>query len=367
MAEPVKVLQGIQFHQLSSLISHVLVFGLGLIIGISFNFSISGFSSTFQLSQWPVTPSPVPPVVVGLREFRSSKSVGQEMSDGELVSRMRRSPVKGTGKVAFMFLTRGGLPLKAFWERFFNGNEGFYSIYVHSHPSFNGTYPKNSVFYGRTIPSKEVEWGQPSMIQAERRLLANALLDFSNQRFLLLSESCIPVFNFTTVYTYLMGSAHIFVESYDLPGRLGRNRYRPKMKPTITEAQWRKGSQWFEMDRRTATEVVADRKYFPLFEKHCRPGCISDEHYLATMVNIEFGERNSNRTLTWTDWSKQGPHPTGFESNNVTVGLLERIRDGSTCVYNGESTRICHLFARKFMGSALNRLLEIASQVMFIH
>lgn len=354
MAEPTaKVLQGVQFHQLSILISHFLVFGLGLVIGISFNFSVSGLSSTFQLSQWPVTPPTLPAGVVGLREFRSSKSVGQEM---------RKLP----GKVAFMFLTRGDLPLRALWERFFNGNEGLYSIYVHSHPSFNGTYPKNSVFYGCSIPSKEVEWGQPSMIQAERRLLANALLNFSNERFVLLSESCIPVFNFTTVYNYLMGSAHVFVESYDLPGRLGRNRYRPKMKPTITKAQWRKGSQWFEMDRRTATEVVADQKYFPLFEKHCRPGCISDEHYLPTMVGIRFGERNSNRTLTWTDWSKQGPHPTGFGSGNVTVGLLESIRNGSTCEYNGQSTRICHLFARKFMASGLDRLLEIASQVMFI-
>lgn len=205
------------------------------------------------------------------------------------------------------------------------------------------------------------------MIEAERRLLANALLDISNQRFLLLSESCIPVFNFTTVYTYLMGSAQIFVDSYDLPGRLGRNRYRSEMQPTILETQWRKGSQWFEMDRRTATEVVEDRKYFPVFQKYCHPGCISDEHYLATMVSIEFGERNSNRTLTWTDWSKHGPHPTGFGSENVTVGLLERIRDGSTCEYNGERSRICYLFARKFMGSALNGLMEIASQVMFIH
>lgn len=214
---------------------------------------------------------------------------------------------------------------------------------------------------------QEVAWGQASMIEAERRLLAKALLDFSNKRFVLLSESCIPVFNFTTVYTHLMGSAQIHVEAYDLPGRLGRLRYRPNMMPTITLAQWRKGSQWFEMDRRTAVEVVADRNYFPLFQKHCRPGCISDEHYLPTMMSIQFWQRNSNRTLTWTDWSKHGSHPTGFESGNVTVGLLEKIRSGSTCEYNGKNTTICHLFARKFMASALDPLLKIASKVMFIH
>lgn len=155
-AEPVAkvVLHGVQL-QLGSLVSHFLVFGLGLVIGISFNFYIMrGFSSTFQLSQLPVSPSPVPPPpVVGLRP----ESVGHEMSEEELlwrasmVSRNRKFPV---AKVAFMFLTRGPLPMGPLWERFFNGNEGLYSIYVHSDPSFHGTDHKNSVFWGRRIPSK---------------------------------------------------------------------------------------------------------------------------------------------------------------------------------------------------------------------
>ncbi|XP_022137629.1 uncharacterized protein LOC111009028 [Momordica charantia] len=365
-----KLFHAVQLH-LTTVVSHFLVFGIGLALGITFNFYVTRFSSAFQLNIQLSPPAPPPAPVMGLREFWSPERVAHEMSDQELlwrasvVPRITKFPVKTTAKVAFMFLSRGPLPLAPLWERFFHGNQGLYSIYVHSDPSFNGTHPTTSVFYGRTIPSKEVEWGQPSMMQAERRLLANALLDFSNQRFVLLSETCIPVFNFTTVYNYLVGSAQIFVESFDLPGRLGRRRYRPNMKPTITEAQWRKGSQWFEMDRGTATEVVADQKYFPLFEKHCRPNCISDEHYLATVTSIRFGGRNSNRTLTWADWSKQGPHPAGFESGNVTVGLLERIRSGSTCDYNGNKSRICHLFARKFLETALDRLLELAPPVMF--
>ena len=35
-----------------------------------------------------------------------------------------------------------------------------------------------------------VLWGEVSIVDAERRLLANALLDFSNERFILLSELC---------------------------------------------------------------------------------------------------------------------------------------------------------------------------------
>ncbi|XP_009589409.1 glycosyltransferase BC10-like isoform X2 [Nicotiana tabacum] len=71
----------------------------------------------------------------------------------------------------------------------------------------------------------EVEWGSVTLVDAERRLLANALLDFSNERFVLLSDSCIPLYNFSTVYKYLIGSIHSFVGSYDDPSRYGRGRY----------------------------------------------------------------------------------------------------------------------------------------------
>ncbi|KAI3786708.1 hypothetical protein L1987_40601 [Smallanthus sonchifolius] len=104
-------------------------------------------------------------------------------------------------KIAFMFLTRGPLPLLPLWERFFEGQDATkYSIYVHTHPGFELGVSISSVFYNRQIPSQAVEWGTVSLVDAERRLLGNALLDFSNERFVLLSESCIPIYNFSTIW-----------------------------------------------------------------------------------------------------------------------------------------------------------------------
>ncbi|GFZ16060.1 core-2/I-branching beta-1,6-N-acetylglucosaminyltransferase family protein [Actinidia rufa] len=202
------------------------------------------------------------------------------------------------------------------------------------------------------------------MIEAERRLLANALLDFSNQRFVLLSESCIPLFNFSTVYSYIMNSTQNFIEAYDQLGPVGRGRYKPLMGPDVTLQHWRKGAQWFEMGRELAVEVVSDRKYFPIFQKHCNGQCYADEHYLPTFVSMKFGEKNSNRTLTWVDWSKGGPHPGKFIRQHVTPEFLEKLRSGSKCEYNGESTNVCFLFARKFTTNALDRLLRFAPKLM---
>ncbi|MCD7451769.1 hypothetical protein HAX54_013417 [Datura stramonium] len=282
-----------------------------------------------------------------------------------MVPRVRHYPFKRSPKIAFMFLTRGSLPLAPLWERFFQGHEALYSIYIHSQPSFNGTAPgEGPIFHGRRVPSKKVEWGSFNMVEAERRLLANALLDLSNERFVLLSESCIPLYNFTTIYNYIMNSAKTFVESYDLLSPVGRGRYNKKMTPWITLGQWRKGSQWFEVDREIAIDIISDQKYFLLFKRYCKPACYSDEHYLPTFVTMMYWWKNENRTLTWVDWAKGGAHPTKFIRPDVTEDLLNQMRDGSKCEYNGEPNNVCYLFARKFLPGTLARLLRFAPKLM---
>ncbi|KAJ1391445.1 Glycosyl transferase, family 14 [Sesbania bispinosa] len=56
--------------------------------------------------------------------------------------------------MAFMFLEKGALPFAPLWEKFFKDHAGFYSIYLHQHPSFNETMPQDFVFYGRKVPSQ---------------------------------------------------------------------------------------------------------------------------------------------------------------------------------------------------------------------
>ncbi|XP_006842358.2 uncharacterized protein LOC18432185 [Amborella trichopoda] len=211
-----------------------------------------------------------------------------------------------------------------------------------------------------------VQWGRLSMLDSERRLLANALLDVSNERFVLLSEACIPLFNFTTVYSYLTNSRHSYVHSFDDPGANGRGRYPRRMRPHVKLSSWRKGSQWFELDRAMAQDIVAESNYYGLFAKYCKPTCYVDEHYLSTLVALKFGGRSANRSLTWVDWSRGGPHPMRFGRREVTIEVLNKMRsgEGKRCGYNGGSTDICFLFARKFLPNALDRLLRFAPKVL---
>lgn len=202
------------------------------------------------------------------------------------------------------------------------------------------------------------------MCDAERRLLANALLDISNEWFILLSESCIPLYNFSVIYHYIMKSKYSFIGSFDDHGPYGRGRYNESMAPEVNITQWRKGSQWFEINRRLAITIVEDTTYYKKFEEFCKPHCYVDEHYFPTMLTIQASHLLANRSLTWVDWSRGGAHPATFGRSDISDDFFRRIYEGQNCTYNNQPSSMCYLFGRKFAPSALDPLLHISPKVL---
>jgi hypothetical protein len=97
----------------------------------------------------------------------SSRSAWHNMSDDELLwaasFEPRAAPPQRPSrprKVAFLFLTRGPLPLAPLWERFFHGTgtsgsgRELFSVYIHSTPGYRLDFHPSSPFHRRQIPSK---------------------------------------------------------------------------------------------------------------------------------------------------------------------------------------------------------------------
>ncbi|KAL1821747.1 hypothetical protein ACET3Z_016616 [Daucus carota] len=305
--------------------------------------------------------------------------------------------LQGTPKIAFMFLVRENLPLDFLWHSFFkNADAAKFSIYIHSKPGFvfDESTTVSEFFYNRQLSrSIQVGWGKPTMIEAERLLLEEALADSDNQRFVLLSDSCVPLHNFSYVYNYLISSPKSYVESFV---DLSEPRYSIKMFPIITEEKWRKGSQWVALLRRHAELIVHDYTVFPVFKKFCkrRPpldiakakltnaslvqtehNCIPDEHYVQTLFMLKALEDEIfRRTLTYSLWNHStnrtdptGWHPVTFDYENAEQQYIEKIKDIKNIVYESEHRTEqcytnsmqtpCYLFARKFTPGAALRLL----------
>ncbi|XP_058193885.1 glycosyltransferase BC10-like isoform X2 [Rhododendron vialii] len=312
-------------------------------------------------------------------------------------SRIYNVHFQGPPKVAFLFLARRNLPLDFLWGTFFeNADVANFSIHVHSEPGFvfDESTTRSAFFYNRQLTNSiKVGWGEVSMIQAERLLLGAALADPANQRFVLLSDSCVPLYNFSYIYSYLMASPRSFVDSFlDLDKK---GRYTPKMSAVIPKIKWRKGSQWISLVRSHAEVVVDDEVIFPVFKKFCkrRPpvdvskgkqnsklqkqhNCIPDEHYVQTLfaMNDLDGELEK-RMVTYSLWNEsvtnmenKGWHPMTFNYANAGPQQIKRIKDIISVYYENEHRREwcsnnstcvpCFLFARKFSRGAAMHLLS---------
>lgn len=316
----------------------------------------------------------LPPVIV--REY-SDEEIAAHVVIQDILN---RPPVQSeNSKIAFMFLSPGSLPFEKLWDKFFHGHEGRFSVYVHA--SKEKPVHSSRYFVNSEIRSDQVAWGKISMIDAERRLLANALKDPDNQHFILLSDSCVPLHPFDYVYNYLIYTNISYIDCFEDPGPHGNGRYSEHMLPEIEMKDFRKGAQWFSMKRQHALIVLADYLYYSKFRNYCKPGmdgrnCYADEHYLPTFFHIVDPGGIANWSVTHVDWSEGKWHPKAYRAQDVSYGLFKNITsiDESfhvtsdvkrevqlqPCMWNGRQ-RPCYLFARKFYPEALDNLLQLFS------
>ena len=139
---------------------------LGLVFSVFSMYTIrySKVQNVIPVTQTIIEQSPIKPCyeeAISLENWiRPPSKLMHTMNDSELLWRasvvpgIKSYPFKRIPKIAFMFLTKGPLPMAPLWERFFKGNEGRYSIYIHSMPSYEADFPPSSVFYKRHIPSQ---------------------------------------------------------------------------------------------------------------------------------------------------------------------------------------------------------------------
>ena len=307
-------------------------------------------------------------------------------------------------KIAFLFLTRGALPHDHLWARFFQDQDpALYAVHVHAPPDFTFDATTTSspdalrLFRRAVIPNPvaSTAWGAASVVLAEKRLLARALLDPAAERFVLLSESCVPIRPFPRVRAVLLDTDRSFVESSLDRHQRWPGAHDPRAAAEIPRATWRKGSQWFAMTRPHAAVVADDERLFRAFERYCAANdptatatataraassdgfCAPDEHYVPTVLTSAGLERQlENRGVTYANWWPSTRwHPKRYavqEARDAVETVLRKDRaeslfDGAdeTCGwFRDGAPRECYLFARKFTPRAGVRIGTFAAALL---
>lgn len=180
--------------QFFNVLTYFVLFGCGLTLGIIVTTYLKDFSLNLQFTQFSISttpstqssPSKLSHVIsatsssssrddstddddgrtrsrhVGLEQYLAPPSLWHDMSDDELLwrasmaPRIEKYPFRRVPRVAFLFLVRGRVFMAPVWEKFFEGHDGLFSVYVHSNPSYNESEPESPVFRGRRIPSKVI-------------------------------------------------------------------------------------------------------------------------------------------------------------------------------------------------------------------
>lgn len=270
-------------------------------------------------------------------------------------------------KIAFLFLTNSDLTFLPLWESFFQGHQDLYNVYIHADPTSSvSPLLDSSSINAKFIPARRTARASPTLISAERRLLANAILDDPNNLyFALISQHCIPLHSFSYIHNHLFSDHHqqSFIEILsDEPFLLKRYNARgdDAMLPEIQYQDFRVGSQFFVLAKRHALMVIKERKLWRKFKLPCLDveSCYPEEHYFPTLLSLEDPQGCSHFTLTRVNWTGSvGGHPHTYDASEISPQLIHSLRRSNSS--------LDYFFARKFTPESLQPLMEIADAVIF--
>ncbi|KAL4426017.1 hypothetical protein ABPG75_010033 [Micractinium tetrahymenae] len=219
-----------------------------------------------------------------------------------------------------------------------------FSVYVHAPPNIKDE-DLPPFFRGRLIADRlQPQWGTHQLVEATRNLLWEAFRDPLNERFVLLSESDIPLYDPLTLHQQLMADTKSRMNLCRRAAPTDTRRWSWRMamslsSPHLKAWHWRKSSQWFGLLRRHVEVVLQDVEVFRRFEEHCWNGwdgdykrwrdCYSDEHYIPTLLASKGLDAESScyiDGIVAADWSAGGAHPKAYRSWEVRRGLIHKAR-----------------------------------------
>ncbi len=205
-----------------------------------------------------------------------------------------------TKKIAFCFLTIDNLNQTMIWNEFFKGNEERYSIYLHpKHPDRVDEPYKKYVIQNLI----ETRWGNTSLVQATLNLFKTAYEDENNKICVLVSDSCIPLFNFDYIYNKLINEhncSNILSLKYSPKIEMEKryNALKNNNPDFLTFQQFKKCSQWCAINRETVKFLI-ENNYL-----HYYKGMFaSDEHYFINLFD-KFNISYKTFNITFDNWQE---------------------------------------------------------------
>merc|ERR1712130_1005904 len=275
-----------------------------------------------------------------------------------------------------------------------------FSVYVHNSEEEPDDAGEN-LFSQKLTPLRiKTEYGEHSIMDATRILIREALETHANKKFVILSESGIPLYPAAMIYAQLISEQKSRVnactdqgvQTWKWNGFLERLSHHG-----ISSQQLRNSMHRMALRRDHAAIVASDIDYNRIFRKLCSfkvNACSTDEFYIPTLLSLLQKENETDcQGVVAKEYFNTGTsHPQTFLSEDINKDIIPRLREpvtqGVICTFptlrevmtffiqiddavdplkstdgkwNISLGSGCPLFARKFDTSTSEKLMNIIS------
>ena len=233
-------------------------------------------------------------------------------------------------KLAFCFLCKNRLKNIELWKKYFLGHENKFNTYFHF--SEYDKKIKKELPNMKIVPHQKTSWGN---IYNAIFSLYKISFDDNNFKYILLSESCIPVKSFSLTYKFLTNNQDSFLcfqphrpktewEKATLIQSLERYVNNAKKSKDflykVAISDWFYNETWNILNKKHIEIILNNHSIIKEFESM---SCFAyDENIVSYILNINNELMNiKNIKTTFVDWQravkdKSGRHPFTFKSIN---------------------------------------------------
>jgi hypothetical protein len=209
-------------------------------------------------------------------------------------------PVRQTGKIAFCFSAYGEINHEAAWAEFFSqAGPDQLSVHIHQSNLAKLEYLQKQVIDDRI---RRALYGGIGVLNMHLLLLEHALRDPNNDKFVLVSNSCIPLKPWDYVYEHLMADQYSHLNKAD------RRQLRPRcnhLYGRVTYPELHKCANWIVLSRRHAEACVRHDELRLILNDVWVP---EEIYFLSTLMKHDYQDirltrdTDPSRHTTFTNW-----------------------------------------------------------------
>lgn len=224
-----------------------------------------------------------------------------------------------TDKVALLFLTVKDINQSQIWKEQLE-NDSRFSIYIHSKEKMKDHY------FSKHRIKKIVPTSWAYHVYAWQELIKIAVKDPQNKKFILVSESCLPLMPLNEIYDFLIQDENSYM-TFTRP--FWPNRHNREVIELPKEHRW-VGSEWIILNRSHANLVAQDKDIIKVVSRH---GSDAESYFpsLLSYHGMLFDEDVLQIPTTYTNWKLgHDSHPYTFEdASPMNLQLLKEARNAN--------------------------------------